>query len=92
MTDKHEKRKDKRKYCNLYVKSTIYGKSLIFYLNNKYFTLLENGSVYGTGNNSNNHRWWPWIDSKIAKRSIGFLGNKDIGYSDNGWIGQEAYS
>ena len=25
-------------------------------LNNKYFTLLENGSVYGTGNNSNNHR------------------------------------
>lgn len=38
MTDKHEKRKDKRKYCNLYVKSTIYGKSLIFYLNNKYFT------------------------------------------------------
>lgn len=56
MTDKHEKRKDKRKYCNLYVKSTIYGKSLIFYLNNKYFTLLENGSVYGIGNNSNNHR------------------------------------
>ena len=38
------------------LKSTIYGKSLIFYLNNKYFTLLENGSVYGTGNNSNNHR------------------------------------
>lgn len=32
MTDKHEKRKDKRKYCNLYVKSTIYGKSLIFIL------------------------------------------------------------
>ena len=48
MTDKHEKRKDKRKYCNLYVKSTICGYSMIFNLNNKYFTLLENGSVYGT--------------------------------------------
>lgn len=56
MTDKHEKRKDKREYCNLCVKSTICGKPLIFYLNNKYFTLLENGSVYGIGNNSNNHR------------------------------------
>ena len=47
--------------------------------------------MYGTGNNSNNHRWWPWIDPEIAKRFIGLLGGKDFRYSDNGGIRQEAY-
>ena len=33
---------------NVNIASPICGYSMIFNLNNKYFTLLENGSVYGT--------------------------------------------
>lgn len=45
---------DKRVFSILYVKSVVYEPLCIFKLNNKYFPLLKNGKVYGTGNNGYN--------------------------------------